>query len=283
MAKVYRKHRYHGTKFIIRQAGRWLLTISCPLAFVMTAVSIIIPWFLPLAAPGKVILVGLAVALGAGAFLWNKRAVKIAGTMDIIAAGHDGEGAVAKILARLPRDWAVLNNLALRVNGPIVQIDHMVITPVAVHILETKSQKGQIIAAPDSGKWQVKRRGETRSIVNPVQQNRSQVRACRELLAKLGSNLPCHGLVVMTEAMTQTDWPITRATELAQYLDRFTQKGTEVLTKKQIRQLAKALLQYQVQGRAPWEKTSQPWQAFARMVILPLALYIAGLILLLLR
>jgi len=191
----------------------------------MTAVSIIIPWFLPLAAPGKVILVGLAVALGAGAFLWNKRAVKIAGTMDIIAAGHDGEGAVAKILARLPRDWAVLNNLALRVNGPIVQIDHMVITPVAVHILETKSQKGQIIAAPDSGKWQVKRRGETRSIVNPVQQNRRQVRACRELLAKLGSNLPCHGLVVMTEAMTQTDWPITRATELARYLDRSPVQG----------------------------------------------------------
>lgn len=96
----------------------------------------------------RALLSGLAVLSAIGAYIWGRRAVQVAREMDILAAGRHGEGKVARLLAGLPRDWVVLNDLALRAGGPIVQIDHVAIAPSGVFVLETKAQKGQIVSAP---------------------------------------------------------------------------------------------------------------------------------------
>lgn len=276
MAKVYRKHRYHGVKYIFREVGRRLVSVSRLLAFALVGLYVLIPWLLPLEDGGRIILTGMAIVSALTAFMWQKKAVKIAGKMDIVAAGHDGEGVVAKELAELPRPWAVLNNLALRVNGPIVQIDHIVISPTAVHVLETKAQKGKIIPR-SQGAWQVQRRGSTRSIVNPVEQNRAQVQACRQLLAKLGVSVPCLGRVVMTESSTQAKWPITQVESLVQALLDHDAQHQPQMDAQEIRDLAKSLLQFQVSGRAPWQQGREDFARFALLVLLPLLGY--GLIL----
>lgn len=279
MAKVYRRHRYYGIKLFMRQLGRQLLKVSGPLVWLFMAVYLILPIFLPLEKPGKLILAGIGILSLPCAYMWNKAYVKFGSSMDIIAAGHDGEGQVAKVLAKLPRGWAILNNLALRVGGPIVQIDHLVISPAGVYVLETKAQKGRIIASPKTGKWQVNRRGEIRAIANPVEQNQAQVEACKYLLKEVGMNVPCRGLIVMTEANARSAWTIVQAKELQQYL---TAQNTEtVINPGQIRRLAKSLLSFQVSGKASWQKGHEPLWFFALTVMVPFLVYMILLLILL--
>lgn len=272
MATTYRKHRYYGIKLRLRQLGRALVGLSRPLAWGTSLLYLFLPWFLPLARLEKALLLGIAILSVIGAYIWGRRVIQVTRDMDILAAGHAGEGEVARMLAALPRDWAVLNDLALRVEGPIVQIDHIVISPAGVHVLETKAQKGEIISAPQIGRWQVKRRGQVRDMVNPVQQNRVQVQACTSLLDKLAVKVPCTGLVVMTQALTKTSWTMVKAENLGSYFDKTTQ-GKPVLTPREVRKLAKALLSFQVRGRAQWQKGQGHWRAFALNVLTPLLLY----------
>lgn len=278
MAKTYRKHRYNGIKLLHRQIKRKLVDLSIPLAWALTVIYLLLPWFLPLEDVERAILIGIGIISGAGACMWRDQARMLGNTMDTIAAGHDGEGEVAKLLTGLPRNWAVLNDLALRAGGPIVQIDHIVITPAGVHVLETKTQKGKIISAPMTGKWHVQRRGTRKTMSNPIQQNKTQVAACQHLLKELAVNIPCHGLVVMTQAMTRAEWPIVKAEDLTTYLGNHTQKNRQALTPTQMRELAKALLSFQVKGQAPWQKSQRHWWFFALTMLAPLFLYVLTLL-----
>lgn len=272
MAKTYHKHRYHGAKLLERKVLRQLVSVSQPLAFVLAAAYLLLPWLRQLE-PMRPVLLAVAVLSVPAAFVWRARAIKLATAMDIMAAGHDGEGEVARLLAKLPREWAVLNNLALRAGGPIVQIDHLVISPAGVFVLETKAQKGKIIPNA-AGKWQVERRGQIRSIVNPVEQNRAQVKACQFLLDRLKPGLACKGLVVMTESMAQADWPIVAASDLSQRL-LAASSGSKGASKKEIRDLAKGLMSFQVEGKARWQEKNQYFLTFSLTVLLPLLLFAA--------
>ncbi|GEM_PF-3460763 len=273
MAKIYHRHRYHGAKLLGRKVLRKLVSVSQPLAFVLAGAYLLLPWLKKMEPlrPGLLVIAALSIPT---AFVWRAQARKLATAMDIMAAGHDGEGAVARLLAKLPREWAVLNNLALRAGGPIVQIDHLVISPSGVlFVLETKAQKGKIIPRA-AGKWQVERRGQIRSIANPVEQNRSQVKACQLLLAKLKSGLACRGLVVMTEATAVADWPIVAAPDLCQYLLTANCGRKQTMSRKETRDLAKGLMTFQVRGKASWQKGYQYFMTFVLTVLLPLLLYV---------
>lgn len=271
MAKIYHWHRYHGVKLLGRKVLRRLVSVSQPLAFILAGAYLLLPWLKQLA-PQRPGLLAIAVLSVPAAFVWRARAKKLATAMDIMAAGHDGEGQVARLLAKLPREWAVLNNLALRAGGPIVQIDHLVISPSAVFVLETKAQKGRIIPCA-TGKWQVERRGQIRSIVNPVQQNQAQVKACQLLLAKLKPGLACRGLVVMTEATAVADWPIIAAPDLCQYLLTANSGRKQTMSRKEIRDLAKGLMSFQVEGKARWQEENQYFLTFALTLLLPLLVF----------
>lgn len=277
MARIYRKHRYHGIKLYLRRIKRSLVNLSRSLVWILPAVYLLLPWLLPLGTTTKVILMGIGIISLFGAGMWQRTAQKVGTAMDILASGHDGEGVVAKALARMPREWAVLNDLALRAGGPIVQIDHIVITPAAIHILETKAQKGQIIVN-SQGKWQVKRNGEVRSIVNPVEQNRAQVKACQLLLGELKKAIPCHGMVVMTESTAQANWPIVKVEEAGKYLLEHTEHSQPCMNSREIRKLARALLNFQVKGKAAWEKDSRHLALFALTVLTPLFIYVTALV-----
>lgn len=265
MARVLRRQRYYGVKFYGRQLGRKLVFISAYL---------LLPWLLKIEPPARGILLAAGILSIPCAYMWQRAAGKIGSAMDISAAGHDGEGRVAKIIANLPRGWAVLNNLALRVNGPIIQIDHLVLGPAGVYVLETKTQKGRIFASPRHGQWQVSRRGRTRSITNPLEQNETQVEACKKLLNKLGYNIPCRGLVVMTEASVNLGGPIVPLDQLAQHLTEEAGKKPRVVGEGEIHNIARTILKYQVSGRAPWQKWPRHLGNFALTVLLPLLLYL---------
>jgi hypothetical protein len=56
--------------------------------------------------------------------------------------GADGEAATAVLLARLPRRWVVLNDRA--VPGSRANIDHLVIGPTGVWVVDTKASRARL-------------------------------------------------------------------------------------------------------------------------------------------
>lgn len=273
MAKVLRKQRYYGIKLYWRQLGRKLVFISVYLSWLLSSAYLALPWLLT-EPPARRFLFAAGILSIPSAYMWHRAAGKIGRAMDINAAGHDGEGRVAKILAKLPRSWAVLNNLALRVNGPIIQIDHLALGPAGAYVLETKTQKGRIFASPRHGQWQVSRRGKVRNIPNPLEQNKIQVEACKKLLKNLGHNIPCRGLVVMTEASVKSGRPIVPLDQLAQILTEEAENTPGIITEENAHSIARSILKYQVSGRAPWQKWPRHLGMFALTVLLPLLLYL---------
>ncbi len=118
-----------------------------------------------------------------------------------IRSGKRGERIVAKELARLKkRDNIVINDLLLPTsNGRTSQIDHVLISTRGIFVIETKNHAGRISGGEHAQYWQQHLSSQSRTLYNPLLQNRSHLRAIRRLLPKLDAEL-FSTMVVFTEA-----------------------------------------------------------------------------------
>ena len=109
------------------------------------------------------------------------------------SVGERGEHAVAWRLGRLRRDqYFVINDLMIeKKNGHTTQIDHVVISPFGIFVIETKNFSGYIYGSENAYQWLKRWKGYARggvyreselSFDNPVLQNGSHVQALYELL-----------------------------------------------------------------------------------------------------
>ena len=91
----------------------------------------------PLDVPGWFVVVGTAGLAASGAAAWPRRGP------DRWARGAAGELATAAILSRLPRHrWVVLHDLSLP--GTRANVDHLVIGPSGVWVVDTKAYRAQL-------------------------------------------------------------------------------------------------------------------------------------------
>lgn len=108
-------------------------------------------------------------------------------------AGGQGEHAVARRLRRLPKDrYFIINDLMIeKYNGHTTQIDHVVISPYGVFVIETKNISGYVYGYELSPQWKrhwkgYKRNGlygsDTMIFDNPILQNGAHIKALRERL-----------------------------------------------------------------------------------------------------
>jgi hypothetical protein len=108
-------------------------------------------------------------------------------------AGEVGENAVAKRLKGLSRDkYFIINDLMIeKSNGNTSQIDHVVVSPYGVFVIETKNISGYIYGSEYSKRWTRQWRGYKRGGIygfdnmtfdNPVLQNGVHVKALFEQL-----------------------------------------------------------------------------------------------------
>ena len=104
-----------------------------------------------------------------------------------------GERQVQAVLTRRYRDWPLLNNVLLPSGGGTAQIDHILISPAGVFVVETKDMGGWIFASPGQQRWtQTFRAGRWSRMMgikskrfpfyNPLLQNEGHAKA----LVKLG-------------------------------------------------------------------------------------------------
>ncbi len=67
--------------------------------------------------------------------------------------GHFCEHLVRKKLQKLPEGYFIFNDLLFENNGRSAQIDHVVVSPYGVFVIETKGYKGWIMGGENSEYW----------------------------------------------------------------------------------------------------------------------------------
>lgn len=114
-------------------------------------------------------------------------ALMIRGTT--MSAGEVGENVVASKLRWLPRNqYFVINDLVFtKDNGNSTQIDHVVVSPYGIFVIETKNIYGYIHGSDNSKLWRSCWRNRDLAFDNPILQNKAHIIALADKL-KLKDN-----------------------------------------------------------------------------------------------
>jgi len=117
-----------------------------------------------------------------------------------MSAGEEGEYYVARQLRRLnDSKFFVINDLLFRKrNGFTNQIDHLVVSPYGVFVIETKNIYGYIHGADKSKLWRSYwRDGRDLAFDNPVLQNEAHIMALEERLG-VGRQIPYYSIIAFS-------------------------------------------------------------------------------------
>ena len=106
---------------------------------------------------------------------------------------NDGERLVRSELMRHYREWILINDVLLPTGSGTTQIDHILVSPIAVFLIETKEMNGWVFGSPGqkewtqsfaAGRWSRKAGVKSRrfKFYNPLRQNEGHAKA----LVKLG-------------------------------------------------------------------------------------------------
>lgn len=103
--------------------------------------------------------------------------------------GKDGERDVSYILSSLPQEYLVANDVIIpdQTTDPnkkyTTQIDHVVVSPFGVFVIETKNYSGWIFGDEKSKRWkQTFKTTEAQYLYNPIKQNWGHTYALAEHL-----------------------------------------------------------------------------------------------------
>jgi hypothetical protein len=146
---------------------------------------------------GGLIAGAFALVLAAG---YELRLREIAIEARNLEGGRRGERKMAEHLAeQLADDHLVLNDLDLRIAHERCQIDHLVVAPSGIYVLESKFWAGTLSGHARDAQWtQTRSDGKTKIVKSPVLQVERQRRM---FVAWLASNVPedrIHALAVFT-------------------------------------------------------------------------------------
>lgn len=99
-----------------------------------------------------------------------------------------GEKKVSALLAMLGNEYHVFNDVLIRTNYGTSQIDHIVVSPFGIFVIETKNYKGWIFGGINSDKWTQNIWGHKYQLSNPIRQNQGHIRALQSVLPQFCTN-----------------------------------------------------------------------------------------------
>lgn len=145
--------------------------------------------------------------------------------------GKRGEKKVRRIIGEtIENKQYVINDIILVTDGKSSQIDHIVINPRGIFVIETKNYSGRIYGKENHLQWtQVLSYGKVKNhFYNPLKQNATHIYTVRKLI----DNLPVRSLVVFVQNNTQYIEAnnVIKLSDLAYEL----QKGDTILTPPQM-------------------------------------------------
>ena len=109
--------------------------------------------------------------------------------------GKIAEKMVYHKLMQLPEEYHVIDDVLFMSNGRSTQIDHIVVSPYAVFVIETKGYKGWIFGGESTEYWMQSIYGHKSTFYSPLLQNDGHIRFLKFLLKDLG-NIPFVPIVV---------------------------------------------------------------------------------------
>ena len=109
--------------------------------------------------------------------------------------GKYSEKLVNNKIQELPEEYVIFNDLLFESNGYSTQIDHIVVSPYGVFVIETKGYKGWILGGENSEYWTQTIYKSKHQFYNPIKQNAGHVRFLRHLL-KCSVDIPFIPIVV---------------------------------------------------------------------------------------
>lgn len=113
--------------------------------------------------------------------------------------GKYSEKLVNDKISKLSDEYVVFNDLLFESNGRSTQIDHVVVSPYGVFVIETKGYKGWILGGENSEYWTQTIYKSKHQFYNPIKQNEGHVRFLRYLL-KCSVEIPFIPIVVFNNA-----------------------------------------------------------------------------------
>jgi hypothetical protein len=119
-----------------------------------------------------------------------------------VLKGRLGEKVVADTLAQLPEGYRIINDLIVRTDWGTTQIDHVVISPHGIFVIETKAYGGWIYGSETDAYWTQVIHRRKKTFYNPLRQNYGHVQALKAILAgskDIGyKNIDYYSIVVFT-------------------------------------------------------------------------------------
>lgn len=153
--------------------------------------------------------------------------------------GKRGENKVGFVIGKtIENVQYVINDLILVNEGMSSQIDHIVINPRGIFVIETKNYSGEIYGSESQHEWtQVLAYGKVKNkLYNPLKQNATHVYNVKKIVGKL----PVYSLVVFVQ--NNTRHIDANGVIPLRALRRALQSGETVLTLKQMQTAYNLLL-----------------------------------------
>lgn len=158
--------------------------------------------------------------------------------------GKFGEGIVSRELNKLQIDnCIVINNILIKSKNRSSQIDHVVICPFGIIVVETKFFKGWIFGSEESIKWTQVIYNKKFKIFNPIIQNIGHIKTLKYNLPQY-SHIPYYSIIVLAGSCEFKNFddvttPVIYPDDLIETVNSF--KGKNVLSEKDILDLANTL------------------------------------------
>lgn len=139
--------------------------------------------------------------------------------------GAEGEHEVSELLKSLPQDYHEISDVIIPTKYGTTQIDHVVVSPYGIFVIETKNYSGWIFGSNNSKKWKQTFKTGSHYFYNPIKQNWAHIYALSELLnLYIKSFKP---VVVFSDEATlnvESTTPVINMHELKSHILGFTQK-----------------------------------------------------------
>lgn len=90
--------------------------------------------------------------------------------------GKYSEKLVNNKIQELPEEYVIFNDLLFESNGYSTQIDHIVVSPYGVFVIETKGYKGWILGGENSEYWTQTIYKSKHQFYNPI---KTECRSCK--------------------------------------------------------------------------------------------------------
>lgn len=148
--------------------------------------------------------------------------------------GSLGE-ALVNVSARLFLDkstYHLIKNVTLPTEDGTTQVDHIIVSPFGIFVIETKNYAGWIFGGVHQKVWTQKIYRRSHQFQNPIHQNYKHVQTLKRLLDVEGSVI--HSLIVFVGDSTfKTPMP-DNVTKVSGYLRFIRAKTTRVLAEQQV-------------------------------------------------